>query len=88
MQVWSGDSGYPGDPDYLDFHKKYFRSALRYWRVTDNKADMQYKQPYQPEWAEDRAKDHAVHFAEHRKVHRSHHHVNGNLSPLHFVPTL
>lgn len=64
MQVWSGDSGYPGDPDYLDFHKKYYKSAIRYWRVTDNKADMQYKLSYQPRWASDRAKDHAEHFAE------------------------
>ena len=62
MQVWSGDTGYPGDADYMDFHKKYFRSSLRYWRVTDNKADMQYKQAYVPEWAENRAKEHAQHF--------------------------
>ena len=62
MQVWSGDSGYPGDADYLDFHKKYFRSSLRYWRVTDNKADMQYKQAYVANWAEDRARSHADHF--------------------------
>jgi 1,4-alpha-glucan branching enzyme len=62
MQVWSGDTGYPGDADYMDFHKKYFRSSLRYWRVTDNKADMQYKQAYVPEWAETRAREHADHF--------------------------
>lgn len=64
LQVWSGDTGYPGDPDYLDFHKKYFQSALRYWRVTDNKADMQYKQLYVPEWAEKRAVEHAKHYTE------------------------
>lgn len=64
MQVWSGDSGYPGDPDYLDFHKKYYKSALRYWRVTDNKADMQFKESYHPEWAEERALEHAEHFVE------------------------
>ncbi len=64
LQVWSGETGYPGDPDYLDFHKKYFRSALRYWRVTDNKADMQWKQQYVPEWAEHRALDHARHFTD------------------------
>jgi len=62
MQVWSGESGYPGDPDYMDFHKKYFRSSLRYWRVTDNKTDMQYKQAYVPEWAENRVRQHADHF--------------------------
>lgn len=64
LQVWSGQTGYPGDPDYLDFHKKYYRSALRYWRVTDNKADMQYKQPYVPQWAEQRARDHARHYVD------------------------
>jgi 1,4-alpha-glucan branching enzyme len=50
MQVWSGESGYPGDPDYLDFHKKRVPSNHRYWRVTDPKLDMQYKQPYNPDW--------------------------------------
>lgn len=64
LQVWSGQTGYPGDPDYLDFHKKYHNSALRYWRVTDSKADMQYKQPYVPAWAESRAKLHARHFVD------------------------
>ncbi len=62
MQVWSGESGYPGDPDYLDFHKKYFRSNLRYWRVTDNNADMQYKQPYVPVWTRDKIELNAHHF--------------------------
>ncbi len=50
MQVWSAEAGYPGDPDYMDFHKKKMPSGLRYWRVTDTKADMQYKQPYNPDW--------------------------------------
>lgn len=63
MQVWSGKTGYPGDPDYLDFHKRYFKSSHRYWRVTDNAADMQYKQPYVPEWANSRALSHARHYA-------------------------
>ncbi|MBM4178921.1 MAG: DUF1957 domain-containing protein [Ignavibacteria bacterium] len=62
LQVWSGQTGYPGDPDYLDFHKKYHNSALRYWRVTDVTADMQYKQTYVPEWATSRASIHARHF--------------------------
>jgi len=62
LQVWSGKSGYPGDPDYLDFHKKFHRSSLRYWRVTDHQADMAYKQAYMPEWAAARVRDHAAHF--------------------------
>jgi 1,4-alpha-glucan branching enzyme len=62
MQVWSGDSGYPGDPTYLDFHKKHFSSALRYWRVTDNKADMMYKMLYVPDWISEKIDVHAFHF--------------------------
>ncbi|MBS1538912.1 MAG: DUF1957 domain-containing protein [Bacteroidetes bacterium] len=62
MQVWSGDSGYPGDPAYLDFHKKHFTSALRYWRVTDNKADMMYKMLYVPDWIPEKVDVHAFHF--------------------------
>lgn len=49
LKVWSGEVGYPGEPNYLDFHKKQFGSMLRYWKVTDNKADMMYKQLYQPD---------------------------------------
>lgn len=64
MQVWSGDMGYPGDPMYLDFHKKFHRSALRYWRVTDNKADMMYKLLYVPGWAEERVNMHAFHYTQ------------------------
>ncbi len=64
MQVWSGEKGYPGDPNYLDFHKKFHRSALRYWRVTDNKADMMYKLLYVPQWAQERIAQHAFHFTQ------------------------
>lgn len=49
MQVWSGTIGYPGEPDYLDFHKKEAGSMLRYWSVTDSKLDMQYKKFYYPD---------------------------------------
>jgi 1,4-alpha-glucan branching enzyme len=34
LQVWSGESGYPGDGAYLDFHKKRWPGGHRYWRVT------------------------------------------------------
>ncbi|MFM7773262.1 MAG: DUF1957 domain-containing protein, partial [Candidatus Kapaibacterium sp.] len=64
MQVWSGEKGYPGDPAYLDFHKKHHASALRYWRVTDSKADMRYKLLYVPEWTHGRIRDHAFHFTQ------------------------
>jgi len=54
LKVWSGEIGYPGEPAYLDFHKKQDTSMLRYWRVTDVKADMQYKDLYHPDWVEEK----------------------------------
>ncbi len=62
MQVWSGDIGYPAEPDYLDFHKKTMDSRLRYWRVTDSKADMMYKTLYHPDWIWDKIDKQANHF--------------------------
>ncbi len=59
-QVWSADEGYPGDPDYLDFHIK--GGPFRYCRVT-NRYSMQ-KEPYNPEWAREKAARHAQHFME------------------------
>ena len=61
-QVWSGDSGYPGDGAYLDFHKKRWPGGHRYWRVTGAGVDMGDKQPYFPEAAAERVKAHASHF--------------------------
>ena len=74
-QVWSGDSGYPGDPHYLEFHKKHYPGYLRYWRVSDNKQDLGGKQLYEPRQAQERVQEHARHFvalirdtlAEHRQ---------------------
>lgn len=62
IQVWSGDSGYPGDGIYLDFHKKRWPGGHRYWRVTGDKVDMNDKQPYDPRGAAERVKSHASHF--------------------------
>lgn len=62
VQVWSGEGGYPGDPAYLDFHKKRWPGGHRYWQVTGAKIDMQYKLPYWPHEAEGRTKDHAKHY--------------------------
>ena len=64
VQVWSGDSGYPGDGDYLDFHKKKFPGGHRYWRVTGARIDLGDKQPYYPNVAEEKTRDHAAHFAQ------------------------
>ncbi|MCX6153589.1 MAG: DUF1957 domain-containing protein [Candidatus Kapabacteria bacterium] len=65
MQVWSGEVGYPGEPDYLDFHKKHLGSMLRYWRVTDTKADMMYKSLYHPDWTQKKYDLQANHFIHH-----------------------
>lgn len=62
LQVWSGQHGYPGDGQYLDFHKKRFPGGLRYWRVTDSQADLADKQPYEPEAARSRIPPQADHF--------------------------
>jgi 1,4-alpha-glucan branching enzyme len=62
IQVWSGESGYPGDANYLDFHKKRWPGGHRYWAVTGAKVDMADKQPYNPKLAADRTKSHASHF--------------------------
>ena len=62
VQVWSGDSGYPGDSNYLDFHKKRWPGGHRYWRVTGHGVDMADKQPYDPHVAAERVKEHAAHF--------------------------
>lgn len=62
LQVWSRDVGYPGDPWYLEFHKKHWPGGLRFWRVTDPKIDLGQKQVYVPGIAAERTRDHAGHF--------------------------
>ncbi|WP_158823438.1 1,4-alpha-glucan branching protein domain-containing protein [Granulicella sp. S156] len=62
VQVWSGDSGYPGDGNYLDFHKKRWPGGHRYWRVTGPRVDMGDKEPYYPQRAAEQVKGHASHF--------------------------
>lgn len=61
-RVWQHDAGYPGDPVYLEFHKKQGDGGLRYWRITDRRVDLAYKQPYIPEWAFAQTTAHAAHF--------------------------
>lgn len=62
LQVWSGEWGYPGDGNYLDFHKKRFPGGLRYWQVTSAQADLADKSPYHPEWVTARIHEQADHF--------------------------
>ncbi len=65
LQVWSGQIGYPAEPNYLDFHKKQDKSMLRYWRVTDTKADMADKDLYHPDWTNNSIDLQANHFIHH-----------------------
>ena len=62
LQVWSGDTGYPGDASYLDFHKKRWPGGHRYWRVSGAHVDMNDKEPYLPADALARVQAHADHF--------------------------
>jgi 1,4-alpha-glucan branching enzyme len=62
LQVWSGEWGYPGDGNYLDFHKKHFPGGHRYWRVTGAKADLGDKLEYYPEATRSRIHENALHF--------------------------
>ncbi len=63
-QVWSGDEGYPGDPDYLEFHIR--GGPFKYNRITDRRGG--HKQPYNPDWADNKAAQQAGHFLECRNA--------------------
>jgi len=62
LQVWSREGGYPGDGNYLEFHKKHHPGGLRYWKVTSIKSDLGDKWEYFPEDAQKRVPEHASHF--------------------------
>jgi len=62
LQVWSREVGYPGDPAYLEFHKKHFPGGLRFWRVTDPSGDLGTKAVYDPATAAEHVTRHAEHF--------------------------
>jgi 1,4-alpha-glucan branching enzyme len=64
LQVWSGEHGYPGDGNYLDFHKKHFPGGHRYWKVTSSKADLADKMEYYPADALERMHSNADHFSD------------------------
>lgn len=61
-QVWSAEFGYPGDAYYREFHKKDGAHGFQYWRVTEGKPDLGYKQPYEPFKAGRKVQEHADHF--------------------------
>lgn len=62
VKVWSGDHGYPGDPNYLEFHKQHYPGRLRYWAISENKRDLGAKRPYSPWDAFERIAQHADDF--------------------------
>lgn len=62
LQVWSAEHGYPGDGNYVDFHKKRWPGGHRYWRVTGPHVSQEDKQPYRPQEAAARVQAHALHF--------------------------
>jgi 1,4-alpha-glucan branching enzyme len=81
VQVWSGDSGYPGDSNYLDFHKKRWPGGHRYWRVTGHGVDMGDKEPYYPQDAAVRVRGHAAHFV-HLVWEALQHNLNDPIPPI------
>lgn len=64
LQVWSGEHGYPGDGEYLDFHKKHYPGGHRYWKVTSAKVDLGEKLLYNPDVVSGRIDENAGHFKE------------------------
>ncbi|HOP07840.1 MAG TPA: DUF1957 domain-containing protein [candidate division Zixibacteria bacterium] len=62
LLVWSGEHGYPGDGNYLDFHKKRFPGGHRYWAVTSAKADLADKIEYDRQRALGRIGENSDHF--------------------------
>jgi 1,4-alpha-glucan branching enzyme len=62
LQVWSRDHGYPGEFQFLEFHKKHFPGGLRFWRITDSSGDLGTKQLYDPKIAAEKVGLQAAHF--------------------------
>ncbi|MFX0077289.1 MAG: 1,4-alpha-glucan branching protein domain-containing protein, partial [Candidatus Hermodarchaeota archaeon] len=60
--VWSGEHGYPGCAEYLDFHKKHYPGGLRYWKVTGAKIDLGKKMLYWPEDVPNKLNENASHY--------------------------
>ena len=61
-QVWSSNTGYPGDKWYLEFHKKHVPGGLKYHRVTGPGIGLGDKLPYEPDQAQEMVRSHAEHF--------------------------
>jgi 1,4-alpha-glucan branching enzyme len=62
-QVWCKFVGYPANGVYLEFHKRYSeRRGLRYWKITDRKADLSQKELYYPDDVPGKMHEHVQHF--------------------------
>ncbi|MFO8019208.1 MAG: glycoside hydrolase family 57 protein [Promethearchaeia archaeon] len=61
-QVWDSKIGYPGDPNYREFHKKDKTSGLRYWKITEKNVSKENKELYDVTEAQKALKSHAAHF--------------------------
>lgn len=62
LRVWSGSGGYPGHPDYLEFHKKHHNSGHRYWKVTGRNVELGGKEWYDPARTGEHIRSHAADF--------------------------
>ncbi|MBS1710849.1 MAG: DUF1957 domain-containing protein [Armatimonadetes bacterium] len=62
VKVWSGDVGYPGNEYYLEFHKQQYPGRHKYWRISQDKANLGAKQPYDPWRAHELIAEHAEDF--------------------------
>ena len=60
--VWSGDIGFPGDGNYLEFHKKHWPSGNRYWKVTGKDVDLGKKEIYNHKKVVERLDENSNHF--------------------------
>lgn len=60
--VWSGEHGYPGCAEYLDFHKKHYPGGLRYWKVSGAKVDLGAKMLYWPDDVPGKLDENASHY--------------------------
>jgi len=60
--VWSGEHGYPGCAEYLDFHKKHYPGGLRYWKVTGAKLGLGDKMLYWPDDIPGKLDENAGHY--------------------------
>lgn len=62
--VWSGEHGYPGCAEYLDFHKKHWPSGNKYWKVTHAKLDLGAKMLYWPDDIPRKLDENAGHYVQ------------------------